>query len=133
MQLFWQVTRGDSLYREVPFVDQYGAPVNLVGWTVQADFKKSYYDRAPYFSLTLDNGGLVFKNLDPATGILCFQAAVDQFDDLDLTVIPRNGEIVPFKLIVGDLKMIPPDGVGLMPSDGSRPTILLKVLAGVTA
>lgn len=133
MQLDWQVTRGDPLYREVPFIDQYDAPVNLSSWALQADFKKSFSDRRPYFSLTPDNGGLAFADADAASGILVLSIDPDQFDDLDLNVLPRNGERVPFKLVYGDLKMVPPAGVGLLQGNGARTSIILKVLAGVTA
>ena len=131
MNLFWSVTRGDTLYREVPFVDQYGAPVNLANWGVFAGFKRLYSDRNNYFALTQDNDGLSFKNADASTGILCFTFDQD-YADLDLSVLPRNGEFVPFKFLVGDLKLTPPDGIGLMPDGGGRVSIVLKVLAGVT-
>ena len=132
MQLFFEVTRGDALYREIPFLDQYDAPVNLNGWQFEAGFKKSFSDRRAYFTLTTDDG-LAFKNADASTGILCLSIDPDQFDDLDLTILPRNGERVPFKFITGDLKMTPPDGTGLMQGTGARTAIIIKVLAGVTA
>lgn len=133
MELDFQVTRGDQFYREIPFLDQYGAPVKLAGWSIEIDFKRAYTDRAAYFSLTQENGGLSFKNADPSTGILCILIDGNQFEDLDLSVMPYNGERVPFKFIYGDIKMTPPALADLVQGAGGRTSIVLKVYAGVTS
>ncbi len=80
-------------------------------------------------SLTIGNGGL---SLLEDLGAVSLQFDSTALNDIDINPRPRNGELIPSRIIYGDVKLTPPDGQYLVQGAGARTVIALKVYLGVT-
>ena len=126
--LIYEMTQGDPFYAEIAFVDQYGAAVDLSTWTLGIGFKTGYADAAPLLYLSIANGGLV----SVATGIIAFAFPAIAVSDIEINPRPRNGDLIPWRWIYGDLKTVPPQALEFEQADGARTPILIKLFAGIT-
>jgi len=132
MELCAEMTQGDPYYDEIAFTDPAGVPTDLTGWTIDASFRTSFASPTPLVLLTMENGGLGYLNANPTGGAIYLQFDADTVSGLYINPTPRNGQMVPSVTIVGDIKLVPPDGVELVQGTGARATIFLTVKAGLT-
>lgn len=124
-----EMTQGDPFYEEIGLNDANGSGIDLAEWGIQIDFKLNLTDIAPLLSLTIGNGGL---SLLEDLGAVSLQFDSTALNDIDINPRPRNGELIPSRIIYGDVKLTPPDGQYLVQGAGARTVIALKVYLGVT-
>lgn len=130
MELYAEVTQGDPYYDEIAFVDQYGAPKDLTDWTIEIAFRTAFSGPS-LIDLTQTNG-ISFPGLSPVSGVISLAFDANVLADLDINPRPRNGQMVPSRVVIGDVKLTPPDGVELIQGMGARTTIFLTVKAAIT-
>ncbi|WP_428491673.1 hypothetical protein [Rhodopila sp.] len=125
--LLYEMTQGDSFYAELAFVDQYGSVVDVSTWTLSVGFKTAYADAVPAFSLTVSNGGIIAVE----TGVIALNIRSAILTDIDIDPRPKNGDLIPWRWLYGELQMTPPALIEFSQGDGARTSILIKVYAGI--
>ena len=131
MELYAEMTLGDPYYDEIAFVDQYGAPKDMTGWDIEVTFRTAFAG-VILTELTGDNDGVGFLNADATGGVIYLTFDANVLEDLDINPRPRNGDLVPSRIIIGDVKLTPPNALQLVQGSGARTTIFLTVKAGLT-
>lgn len=125
-----EVTQGDPLTFYVQLQDASEDPLDLTGWEIAAGFRDQYKSDAYEFELTIGNGLYYFED-DPTTGRLKVVITDDMTSAIPVKRYVAKDYDIPYNIVVGDIKLTPPDGVELLLEDG-RPVIFLKVKASVT-